>query len=159
MAEKTVGMPIAGANMKMYRAPIAETEAWVLVGGIQGVTLDGIEREMVDVDFRAVEWKASIPGKMNKITASFKLLHNVAPAMEKLLRDDLLNGTPAKYAFVNGDITQAGTEGWVIPGYVSAMPRSEEMSDLVSSDMKIDLGYVLNASQTDVILPEWLTVA
>ena len=150
-----VGSPIAGFRMKMYRSPIAATDTWTAIGAVESVSLDNISRETIEVAYRGCEWKRNIPGMMEAMEATMKLIHNVNPEMETVIREDMLNATPAKYAFLNGDITTSGTEGWVIPAYVVQMNRSEELSEVVANDIKLTLGHVLNSTGTGLIDPEW----
>ena len=58
---------------------------------------------------------------------------------------------------LNGDITTAGIEGWVIPAYTMQMNRSEELSEVVANDIKIKLGYVFNGSM--LVELKWLSVS
>ena len=157
MPEPTIGTPIAGFRMKLYRAPIAASDVWVEVGGVQSASVDDVAREEIEVALRGSEWKRIIPGQMEAMGATFKQVHNVVPGMEALIRNDVMNGTPAKYALVNGDITTTGTEGWVFPAYTTQMNRSEENSEVVANDIKTKLGYIVNGSE--LVEPEWLTVA
>lgn len=157
MAED-VGSPIVGFSMKLYRSPIAATDVWTEIGGVENVSIDNISREVVEVAYRGCTWKRNMPGMMEAAEATFKLIHNVQPEMEEVLRNDMLNATPAKYAMVNGDITVAGTEGWIIPAYITQMNRSEDLGEIVSNDVKMSLGHILSHDKSKLLDPEWLVV-
>ena len=92
---------------------------------------------------------------MEAMGAPIKMIHNVAPSMEALIRNDMLNGTAAQYAMVNGDISASGTCGWSIPAYVTQMNRSEELAEVVTNDIKIKLGYIKNGNV--MVEPQWIT--
>ena len=156
MPENTIGTPVPGFKMKLYRSPVSGG-TWVEVGGIQSVSVDDVAREEIEVAMRGSEWKRIMPGMMEAMGATFKQVHNVAPGMEALIRNDVLNGKAAKYAMVNGDITTSGTQGWVIPAYTTQFNRSEELAEIVANDIKVKLGYVTNGAT--LVEPEWLTVS
>lgn len=151
------GMPVPGFKMRLYRGTVGGSTAWTLVGGVQSVSVDDVSREEIEVAMRGTEWKRVMPGMMEAMGASIKMIHNIEPTMEALIRNDMLNGTAAQYALVNGDIATAGTCGWSIPAYVTQMNRSEELSEIVTNDIKIKLGYIKNGST--MVEPEWLTVS
>ena len=151
------GQPVAGFKMRLYRGSIESTPVWTLVGGIQSVSIDDVGREEIELVMRGTEWKRIMPGMMEAMGATIKMIHNIEPTMEALIRNDMLNGTAAQYAMVNGDITASGTQGWMIPAYVTQMNRSEELSEVVTNDIKIKLGYIKNGST--MVEPEWITVA
>ena len=133
------GMPVPGFKMRLYRGTVGGSTAWTLVGGVQSVSVDDVSREEVEVAMRGTEWKRIMPGMMESMGATIKMIHNIEPTMEALIRNDMLNGTAAQYALVNGDIATAGTCGWSIPAYVTQMNRSEELSEIVTNDIKIKL--------------------
>lgn len=151
------GMPVPGFKMRLYRGTVGGSTAWTLVGGVQSVSVDDVSREEIEVAMRGTEWKRVMPGMMEAMGATIKMIHNIEPTMEALIRNDMLNGTAAQYALVNGDIATAGTCGWSIPAYVTQMNRSEELSEIVTNDIKIKLGYIKNGST--MVEPEWLTVS
>ena len=151
------GMPVPGFKMRLYRGTVGSSPAWTLVGGVQSVSVDDVSREEIEVAMRGTEWKRIMPGMMEAMGATFKMVHNVEPAMEALIRNDLLNGTAAQYALVNGDISTSGTSGWSIPAYVTQMNRSEELAEIVTNDIKVKLGYIKTGST--MVEPEWITVA
>ncbi|MDO4584898.1 MAG: hypothetical protein Q4D62_12440 [Planctomycetia bacterium] len=155
MPENVMETPIPGFKMKLYRSPISG-DAWVEVGGVQSVSVDDVAREEIEIAMRGSEWKRIMPGMMEAMSATFKMVHNIVPGMETLIRNDILNGTATKYAMVNGDITASGTEGWSIPVYVTQMNRSEELSEIVANDIKVKLGFITDG--TSLVEPEWLTI-
>ena len=147
--------PIAGYQMRLYRSPVG-SDVWTLVGAVQSVSIENVSREMIEVAYRGDAWKRNFPGLMEAMEATVKMLHNVEPASEALIRNDFIQGTPAMYAAVNGDIAAPGTEGWTFPAYVVQYNRSEELTEIVTNDIKLTLGHVMVDGK--LINPEWLIV-
>ena len=151
----SIPKPLAGYQMRLYRSTIG-SDVWSLIGAVQSVSIDNVSREMIEVAYRGDSWKRTIPGLMEAMEATIKMIHNVEPSSEAMLRNDFTNANPAMYAMVNGDIATPGTEGWVFPAYVVQYNRSEDLAEVVANDVKLTLGHVVVDGK--LVNPELLIV-
>lgn len=149
----TAAEPRTGLEMKLYydTATSSDTPVWVLMKGIGDVSMEGLERGNAEIKSRDYDYTLSLPTIMGVPSITFKFYFGLDPASQALVMNDFMNKVRRKWFVASGDVTVAGTEGWLLPGVVSSLNWSQALEEASSYDCKVSAVALKNAAGTSLV--------
>lgn len=131
--------PAAGHSAKLYMdtSSNSDTPTWTEVKGIGDVNLEGFERANVEIKSRDYDYTLSLPGIAGVPAISFNMFYGMDATTQAAIQSDYLNKTRRKWLVCDGDCTEAGAEGWIIPGYVSQLALTQALEEAQKYDVKV----------------------
>lgn len=139
ISANTAIQPAAGHSAKLYMdtSTNSDTPTWTEVKGIGDVNLEGFERANVEIKSRDYDYTLSLPGIAGVPAITFNMFHGFDPTTQAAIQNDYLGKTRRKWLVCDGDCTQTGAEGWIIPGYVSQLGLKQGLEEAQSYDVRV----------------------
>ncbi len=139
ISANTAIQPASGHSAKLYMdtSTGSDTPTWTEVKGIGDVNLEGFERANVEIKSRDYDYTLSLPGIAGVPAITFNMFHGFDATTQAAIQNDYLNKTRRKWLVCDGDCTQAGAEGWIIPGYVSQLGLKQGLEEAQAYDVRV----------------------
>lgn len=151
--------PKTGDFCKLYcDTGTSTTPVWVEWGEIDGVTCSDLTRSSVELNVRALRCTPSIAGKIGALTFGFKYYPGFNDTNYAQLISDFFDEPKVrKWAMMNGDIEETGSQGLVMPAYVEGIPYDQSAGTVVSHSVTLKFGFL---RQDNVVQDAyWYTVS
>ena len=130
-------------NTGTYAAPV-----WVEVTNVKDVTLS-LEKGEADVTTRANNgWRATV-GTLKDASVEFQMVWDTADAAFAAIQQAFFNNTTIEFAIMDGDITDATSEGLRATFDIFNFTRNENLEEAIMVDVSIKPTYAANA-------PAWI---
>jgi hypothetical protein len=148
---------IVGKECKLYYSDDYGTPVWAEIDKAINVSHPTLGKTMNSIASREIGWNSAVPG-MKSIALNFGYLYEKgSDSVLDDLRDSFLNDTVLTFAAMDGDITTSGSQGWRIPGIVSAMTETQDLEGNITIDVTVD--FVRIRESGNIVEPDWYEVA
>lgn len=140
MADTAVS--VVGKNCKLYYSTDYGTPVWVEITKAVAVNVADLSKTVNKIMSRESGWQFSVPGnKSIQLTFGY-LYENTTDTVFDALLDSYLNDTVLTFAVMDGDIDEAGREGWLFPGFVASMPETQDLENNVTIEFTIEFARI-----------------
>ena len=142
---------VLGMNCKLYRnTGTYASPTWNEVVNVKDLTLN-LEKGEADVTTRGNDgWRAT-EGTLKDGSIEFQMVWDTDDADFTAIQGGYFDGTDIEFAVMDGDITDAGSQGLRATMQITSFSRSEPLEEAVSVSVTAKPTYSDNA-------PEWMTV-
>lgn len=151
--------PKTGAMMKAYYSTTLDplTGVNVLLGEVGDVTVSGLGREGVELKYRGSGYIKELPGLKSLREVELEVIYGMNPTLDKFLEEAMEDAEIFLLKIMDGDITESGSAGLVMPVFIKEMDWKQSISEVSSRTVKCVNTYAVNDGEE--LNPQWLEIA
>ena len=140
MADTAVS--VVGKECKLYYATDYGTPVHVEIKKSVSVSVADLSKTVNKIMSRESGWQFAVAGnKSIQLTFGYLYEKGTDTVLDALI-DSFLNDTVLTFFVMDGDVETVGSEGWLFPGFVSAMPETQDLENNVTMDITVELARI-----------------